>query len=148
MKIMILGSMTFSEDMLKTKEALERFGHIADMPFDVEKHIEDGALIDDLEQNYKYSIEGDVIRKGFQQVADSDAVLVLNHQKNGISGYIGTSALMEMGLAYWLGKKIFLLHEPPSHHEHRWAHEVRIMQPVILAGDLSKIGGDKQYDSE
>ena len=92
-----------------------------------------------MEKNFQYCIEHDVVRKGFQQVADADCVLVLNLPKNGIAGYIGTSALMEMGIAHWLRKKIFLLNEPPTHKEHRWAHEVRIMQPIILEGNLARI---------
>ncbi len=139
MKIMVIGSMTFAKEMLQTKQELEKLGYTAEIPFDVEHHLEDEGAIDDLERNFRYCIEQDVVRKGFQQVADADAVLVLNIPKNGISGYIGTSALMEMGIAHWLHKKIFLLNEPPQDTEHRWAHEVKIMQPTILHGDLTKI---------
>ena len=139
MKIMVIGSMTFAKVMLQTKKELEKLGHDADIPFDVEHHLNDEGAIDDLDRNFQYCVENDVVRKGFQQVADADAALVLNLPKNGISGYIGTSALMEMAIAHWLRKKIFLLNEPPEHTEHRWAHEVKIMQPKILYGDLSKV---------
>ncbi len=143
MKIMVIGSMTFAKEMLQAKQELERLGLKAEIPFDVEHHIKDEGAIDDLERNFRYCVENDVVHKGFQQVADADAVLVLNYPKNGISGYIGTSALMEMAIAYWLRKKIFLLHAPPSDRVHRWAHEVKIMQPIILYGNLSKIGGEE-----
>ncbi len=136
---MVIGSMTFAKEMLQTKQELERLGHEADIPFDVEHHLSDGGAIDDLERNLQYCIENDVVWKGFQQVANAEAVLVLNLPKNGIAGYIGTSALMEMGIAHWLRKQIFLFHEPPPHTDHRWAHEVKIMQPSILYGDLTKI---------
>jgi hypothetical protein len=66
-------------------------------------------------------------------------VLILNHEKNGIKGYIGTSTIIEIGLAYYLGKSIFLMNALPHHSEHRWVHEVRIISPVILNGDLKKI---------
>jgi hypothetical protein len=46
---------------------------------------------------------------------------------------------MEIGLAHHFHKKIFLLQSLPHYSEHRWGHEVRIMQPVILNGDFSKI---------
>jgi hypothetical protein len=46
---------------------------------------------------------------------------------------------MEIGLARYLGKKIFILNELPHHNDHRWVHEVRIMQPVILNGNLEKV---------
>jgi len=60
-------------------------------------------------------------------------------KKNGIKGYIGCAALMEIGLAHHLHKKIFLLNELPDYNEHRWVHEVRLMQPVVIDWDLSKI---------
>jgi hypothetical protein len=139
MKIMILGSMTFAKDMLRAKEELEKLGHVAEVPFDVEQHTGDGALIDDLERNFQYCVEHDVMGKSFEQVAQSEAILVLNYPKNETEGYIGTSALMEMGLAHFLKKKIFVLHDIPDHKAHRWAHEVKIMQPVVLNGDFSRI---------
>ncbi len=72
-------------------------------------------------------------------IARSDAILALNHPKNGVNGYVGTSELIEMGLAYYLGKRTFLLHPTPSPSEARWAHEVRIMQPVMINGDFGLI---------
>jgi nucleoside 2-deoxyribosyltransferase len=139
MKIMILGSMTFAEEMLAAEQQLQELGFEGISPFDAKEHAQDTTLIDDFERNLRYCIEENVMRKGFQQVADADAVLVLNHEKNGVPGYIGTSALMEMGIAHWLGKRIFLLHEPPAPEQCRWAHEVQIMQPTILHGVLHNL---------
>ena len=136
---MIIGSMTFAKEMLRTKEELEKLGHTAEVPFDVKYHTDDVKAIDDLERNLRYCLDNDIIWKGFQQVANADAVLVLNYPKNGIDGYVGTSALMEMGIAHWHKKKIFLLHELPDHSLYRWAHEAKIIQTKILHGDLTKI---------
>lgn len=79
------------------------------------------------------------MRKNFAQVAKNDAVLVLNYKRNGIEGYIGIAALLEMGVAHYLKKKIFLVQHAPSSKTARWAHEVAIMQPTIIKGDLTKI---------
>ena len=46
---------------------------------------------------------------------------------------------MEIGLAYYLRKKIFLLYPPPPIKEEKYTHEVLLMQPVILNGDLSTL---------
>ncbi|MDP3901106.1 MAG: hypothetical protein Q8Q38_02090 [bacterium] len=140
MNIMIIGSMSFAEKMFQVKEELEKLGHSAEVPFDAEYHVNDGNAIDDLERNLQYCIENDVIWKGFEQVANADAVLALNYEKNGIEGYVGTSTLMEMAIAHWHRKPIFLLYEPPDHKIHRWAHEVRIMHTDVLHGDLTKLG--------
>lgn len=139
MKIMICGSMTFAKEMVDAKKKLKDLGHLAELPCDTELHINDSKFIDDLDADYKHCVERRVMEKCFDVVADSDAILVLNYSKNNINGYIGTSTLMEIGIARHLKKKIFLLYDVPDYKKHRWAHEVRIMQPIILNGDLSKI---------
>ena len=50
------------------------------------------------------------MKDGFNQVVDSDAVLVCNYTKNNIKGYyLGTSVLMELAVAYYHNKNIFFL---------------------------------------
>ena len=75
----------------------------------------------------------------FQKVADSEALLVLNYPKNGVSGYVGGATLMEIGLARHFDKKIFLLHDLPSEDELRYALEIKLTRPIILQGDIATI---------
>lgn len=139
MKVMISGSMAFSKEMMETKKALEALGHVVLVPHDIETHLENPDFVDDLQHNLPYAQETDIMRKCFALVAESDGVLVLNLDRKGISGYIGTSTLMEIGLAYYLQKKLFLYKDIPHWDEVRWAHEINIMQPVIIHGDLKKV---------
>ncbi|MBI4146608.1 hypothetical protein HY489_04705 [Candidatus Woesearchaeota archaeon] len=139
MKIMICGSMTFAKNMIETKQLLEKQGHTVLLPCDAELHAERPTLIDNLDEDAKHLKENDVLRNCFQRVADSEAIIFLNHEKNGMQGYIGTSCLMELGIAYHLGKKLFLLNDIPHSTHARWTHEVRVMEPTILHGDLSLI---------
>lgn len=131
--------MAFSKEMMDAKKTLESMGHTVFVPHDIEDHLEKPDLVDDLSGNMQHVIETDVMRKCFDLVAQSDAVLVLNLHRKGINGYIGTSTLMEIGLAYYLGKKLFLYNDIPHWDEVRWAHEINIMQPTIVHGDLSKV---------
>lgn len=139
MKIASLGSMTFAKQMKDTKAALEVLGHEAVVPVDTEMCIANPTHIDDLDADYKHCVEKNIMREQFKIVESADAVLVLNYRKNDVEGYVGTSSLMEVGLAHHLGKKIFLLNKVPKPNEARWAHEVRIMQPTTILGDLKKI---------
>ena len=59
-----------------------------------------------------------------------------SYDKNGVKGYIGGNTLMEMGLAFYLKKKIYLLNEVP---ELPYKEEILGVKPIILNGDLSKI---------
>lgn len=139
MKIMIVGSMAFAKKMVAVKKKLERLGHNVRVPFGIEDYLKDESFVERLEDNLLYAIEKDILRKCYKQVAESDAILVLNYKRNGIDGYIGTSVLMEMAIAYYLNKKIFVFNDIPHFNTVRWAHEVTIMQPDVLKGDLSKI---------
>ena len=139
MKITICGSLTFFKEMLQAKEKLEQMGHGVNIPTDAPDVASGNHNNDNLEADYQRCIKDDIMRTHFKLIEQSDAVLVLNYDKNNIKGYIGTASLMEIGLAYHLHKKIFLLYPFPHYSEQRWAHEVRIIQPVIINGDLTKI---------
>ncbi len=139
MKIMIIGSMSFIKDMITVKKDLDKLGHKASIPLGAEPHQKDSSFVDNLEEDLEFCIKNNVMKRNFDLVAGSDAVLVLNHKKNGVSGYIGISALMEMAIAHHLNKKIFILNSVPHFKDVRWAHEVTIMQPIIINNDLTKI---------
>lgn len=81
-------------------------------------------------------IQYDVIRRYYEIIKNSDAIMVLNLDKNGIKNYIGGNTFLEIGFAYVLGKKIFLMNPIP---EMGYKDEVMAMQPIILNGDLNKI---------
>lgn len=139
MRILIIGSMAFAKEMVKVKKELRKLGHEVNIPYGIEPHLKDHKFVDSLEENLQFCIENDVMRENFREVARHDAVLVLNHKRNGVEGYIGVSALMEMAIAHYLHKKIFLFNEIPHYNNVRWAHEVAIMRPVVIHGDLEKI---------
>ena len=136
---MICGSMTFAKEMMDAKKKLEGLVHSIFVPSDIESHIKEPSLIDNLEKNSKHAIEKDVLRNCFNLIARSDGILVLNYPKNKIDGYVGASSLMEIGLAYYLGKKIFFLNPISSSRGARWAHEIKIIQPAVINGDIELI---------
>jgi hypothetical protein len=82
--------------------------------------------------------ENDYLRVHYRNICESDAILIVNLEKNGIQNYIGGNALIEMGQAYVNGKKIFLLTELPTALS--YAAEIECMDPVCLSGDLNNIG--------
>jgi hypothetical protein len=139
MKIMVCGSMRFAHTMLKTKKELERLGHSVNIPADINLHIKNPGLVDDLDLNLTYARNTDIMRECFNLIAESDSILVLNMDRGKNKGYIGTSSLMEIGLAYFLKKKIFLFNLLPRQENNRWTHEVTLMNPIIIEGDLKKI---------
>jgi hypothetical protein len=138
MKIVVGGSMTFAGDQLKAKEVLEQMGHDVSISEDLDVYVEDPRVKDDFDKELKHCLETDIIRDFFNKIKEADAYLIINKEKRGVRGYLGTSVLMEMGVAYQLGKKIFLLEGVGR--EQSYALEVEVINPVVLGGDLSKVG--------
>lgn len=131
--------MAFAKDMVKIRKELKKHGHNARIPVGTLPHLRSKLFVDDLKKNLEFCIKNNIMKRNFREVEKSDAILVLNNKRNGINGYIGISALLEMGIAHHLGRKIFLYNQVPHYNEARWAHEVMIMQPTIINGDLDKI---------
>ena len=84
-----------------------------------------------------YSMKNDYVLSHFREIAEGDAVLVVNEPKNEVAGYIGGAVLMEMAIALYLGKPIFLLHPPAE--QSPYLEEILAMQPMVLDGDLTKL---------
>ena len=78
-----------------------------------------------------------LMKNHFDKVAASDALLIINDKKRGISGYIGANVLMEMGLGFYLKKLIFVLNKVSQ--DLPVYEEVRAMNLKIIEGDLAKI---------
>jgi hypothetical protein len=78
----------------------------------------------------------DAILLHFKKIEWCNAILVLNYSKNDIEGYIGANTLIEMGLALYLKKLIYLLNPVP---DISYKEEILGMQPIVLNGNLDKI---------
>ncbi len=137
MIITICGSMQFHEEMREVKKALERMGHTVYVPKSIDLMDKVGYVhpTED-EERIEAKIEHDFIREHFRKIELADAIFVLNYDKKGITNYIGGNTFLEMGLAFWLGKKTYLLHPVPDMD---YKTEMHAMQPIILYGDLTKV---------
>lgn len=131
MKIVICGSTAFAKEMLEIKEKLEKSGFLVMLPLNIERFLRGEKI-----EKSQIKIESDVIRKYYEEINNSDAILILNKTKNNIENYVGGNALIEMAFAHVLNKKIFLLNPIPKMS---YSEEIITMQPIILNGDLTKI---------
>ena len=138
MKITICGSMMFYKEMKAVKDGLEVLGHDVLVPLEVENdEIPIDALPDTTdEEKISAKIEYNFIREHFFKIQTSEAILILNYEKKKIPGYIGGNTFLEMGYAYGLGKKIYLMNPIPKMD---YAVEMYSMKPIVVDGDLGKI---------
>lgn len=142
MKITICCSLSFLQQAQTVKHDLQSLGHEVFLPetFDLAKTegiIDAKAWFFLQEATKKDVIRADRMRLHFNKVELSDAVLVLNYDKKGTTNYIGGNTFLEMGVAFWLKKPIFLLNSIPE--SVGYVEEIEGMQPTIISGDLSKV---------
>ncbi|MFA6278707.1 MAG: hypothetical protein WCS97_03715 [Candidatus Paceibacterota bacterium] len=136
MKIGIIGSMQYTEQMVKARDDLRALGHDAFLT-DLHKTLvgksdEEKEVIKIEQKNNQ-----DAIREFWHQMQGADAVLAVNLDKHGIKNYIGGNTLMEIGFAHVLNQKIYLLNPIPCISFYK--SEIEAMRPTILNGDLSLI---------
>jgi len=136
MIITICGSMQFHEEMAKAQAELEARGLRVLVPIELGNTKTNEAYMSRDEDKISTKIEYDFIREHFRKIEKSDAILVLNSEKKGIAGYIGGNTFLEMGYAFGLRKKIYLLYPVPKME---YSVEMHAMKPIILYGDLKKL---------
>jgi|SRR3989344_5148153 len=146
MKITICGSTAFINEMEAVAEQLKALNHEVEFP-PVKFTDGDGKEWRTTEY-YKFKKSEpfdnpEFLKNHTQRIQDHfdcvercDVILVTNYDKNGVANYVGPNTLMEMGVAFFLKKKIYLLNPIPNTP---WKEEVLGLRPIILNGDLSKI---------
>lgn len=138
MKVTLCGSLSFREKILAVKTVLVQQGHEVLLPHSIEVGFNKESwqdLKNDGEEKF-YSLKSNRIKKHFDKIEISDAVIIINEEKSGVQGYIGGNTLMEMAIAFYLHKKIYILNAVP---ESPYREEILGMQPIILNGSLSLI---------
>lgn len=136
MKIVICGSMSSAEKMIEIKNDLQGLGHEVILPRNTENYASGEVVLEDSGESTENKIKYDLIREYYREINESDAVLIVNVNKNGIDNYIGGNAFLELGFGHVLNKKIYLLNPIPTMI---YVDEIMAMQPIILNNDFSRI---------
>lgn len=137
--VVICGSVKFRKEMVEARDKLNEMGYegiICSVMEDLALG-RNPELLRRIEENHsQVKKEYGFIKWYYNNIVNSDAILVLNYDKNGINNYIGGNTLMEIAFAYVNDKKIFLLNPVP---EISYRDEIVAMEPILLNGDLSKM---------
>lgn len=135
MKIFICCSKFLYDKVPPIKEELEKMGHSITLPNSYEEPLKEEE-IKKISQEEHSEWKGNMIRLQTEKVESSDAVLVLNFDKNGQKNYIGGATFLEIFKAFEIGRKIFLFNPIP---DNILKDELIGMNPRIINGDLSRI---------
>jgi hypothetical protein len=137
--ITICSSVNFYREVIKLKAELEKQDFKVIIP-DVAERME--ASGDYEVSHYKtwfadpndYDKKAALMLGHFAEVAKGDAILVLNNEKHGVTNYIGGNVLMEMAIAFYLKKPIYIANEIPL--ESSFQEEILGVLPIVLHGDI------------
>lgn len=135
MKILIITSKVFYNQIPAIEEVLKKAGHEIFMPncFDNSKaEFEAKVLGEEAHRKFKAKM----FHQSEEIISKMDAVLVLNYDKNDMKNYIGGAVLLEMYDAFRMGKKIFLMNDVP---ENMLKDEIVGMSPIVISGNLDLV---------
>lgn len=143
MKITLCGSISVYKEMDRLTRELGDSGFEVEIPLSVKRILDSELTIEEFNREldsgkgHQRKIIDDAIKRHFEKIKNSDAILVVNVKKNDKENYIGGNTFLEIGFAHVLDKKIFLLNPIPEHVS--YLDEIKAMQPVIVNGNLNKI---------
>lgn len=143
--VTVCSSASFYRQAITIRAQLEEQGLKAILPITAE-HMQRSGDFD--VSHYKtwfgdthdYPKKTALMRGHFAKVEKGDAVLVLNYEKHGVTNYIGGNVLMEMAIAFYLKKPIFILNDLPS--ESAFLEELLGLAPIVLHGNLSGLSAE------
>ncbi len=140
--ITLCSSVSFYEHLVTVARELISLGYEVKLPDSAETMLNTGHFDADrykpwYEDSSHFPKKAALIKKHFEKIVASDAVLIINDKKNAIEGYIGGNVLMEMSLAFYYRKPIYLLHSVAL--KNPLYEEIMGMLPIIIENDLKKI---------
>lgn len=140
--IAICCSGSFYKQALQAQQELQKRGYKVKIPYTANIMKKTGDFnIETYKTWFKnpedYTRKAQLMRQHFKKILESDAILVLNYEKNGMQGYIGGNGLMEMALAFHYKKPIYILN--PVFESSPTYEEILGMRPIFLDGELLKL---------
>lgn len=139
--ITICASVSFYRQVIEIENELKKLGFKTIVPKTARRMSKSGDF-DTIKHkntylNGNFKIKKRLMMEHFKAIEKGDAILVVNLEKNGKKGYIGGNVLIEMALALYLKKPIFIYNniEKGSNIE----EEILGMLPKFIKGDLSQI---------
>jgi len=143
MTITICGSITSTPKIKEVSDQLIALGYKTFLPYSSIKIINGELSLKEFLKEKQNNGDGafrkikdDLIKRYYNKIKESDAIIVLNLDKNGIKNYIGGNVFLEMGFAHVLNKRIYLYNDLPDIN---YLDEIKAMKPIVINQDLSKI---------
>lgn len=141
-KLAVCSSATFYPEVIALSDKIEVLGIQVVLPKTAQRMKDNGVdnveVISDWSNNTAgYHGKAELIRGHFDEITDCDAILVTNYTKHSKDNYIGPNVLMEMAIAFYLNKPIYILNGQPE--DSPLIDEILGLEPIFLNGDITKL---------
>jgi nucleoside 2-deoxyribosyltransferase len=137
-KIFLAASMNFYEELVRIESELKNNGFEVEIPVSAKTmKAKNDFDVTHFKGVFTPQQKGEFIQENFENIASCDAILVINNEKNGIEGYIGANVLMEIGLAFYLKKKIYIWNQYPEDAPYK--EELLAFNVEVINQNLNKI---------
>lgn len=140
--ITICSSASFYKDVLEIDAQLKKLGYTVKIPkiaLTMKKNNDFNIAHYKtwLKDKNAFKIKKSLMDSHFKKVMEADAILVVNKEKKGLKGYIGGNVLMEMTLAYYNKRPIFIWDETDS--KSNLYEEIIGVNPIFINKHLENI---------
>ena len=136
--IFLCASMSCYKELVEIEEELKKKGFQVIIPISAQiMKKKNDFEVSHFKDVFSHGEKAKFIHKNFQNIAKSDVILVVNGEKNGVQGYIGTNVLMEIALAFYLKKKIYIWN--PINRTASYKEELDAFGVEIITKDMQKI---------
>lgn len=113
--IFLCASMDFYEELVRVEAELHKLGWTVSIPQSAKVMKESNDYdVSHFKGVIPFTDRSKLIKKNFDEIRECDAILVINNEKNGMAAYIGPNVLMEIGLAFYFNKRIFIWNRVPE----------------------------------
>ncbi len=142
LNLAICSSASFYKEVIAFSYKLEDLGMNVILPKTAANMKAEGRENDEAKTDWSktpigYHGKSLLIRGHFDEIAESDAILVTNYEKHNKANYIGPNVLMEMAIAFYLKKPIYILNGQPE--DSPLIDEILGLEPIFLNGDITLI---------
>ena len=139
MIVKIHASLDFKDEMVSARNYLVSAGYDVLLPeLQRFQHIRD-ELGDDIEFT---KIKTRLTKQNMTYVEKCDCLLILNYPHRNITNYVGGNSFLEMVLAYYLHKPIFLLNNIPS--DMPYTEEIKALEPLVVGSLINFVNLTKR----
>jgi hypothetical protein len=136
--IFLASSMDFYKELVEIEKQLELKGFKVDIPYSAQTMKKNNDFeVAHFKGVFTHKQKGGFIHSNFDKIAKSDSLLVINNDKKGIKGYIGTNVLMEIAIAFYFKKNIYILN--PIEDNASFTEELFAFGVKFINGDLDNV---------